>query len=908
MSETEEGLAAAMDPNELRLAANGRFQANALDEALPLYSMAVEVSRQRGDPNLVIHLCNRAACLYKMEMFEEARDDAEEAVKTSDGANCKAYFRLARSQLALNAFGSALGTIDKATAQCDEQLALAGADGADQMKLQKQEFEKLRALTLKKQRQHKSNPDSPPEIKSIKLEPRTPSIKEFVRTTKTSESYNPLGVGNFSSVVVCQHKITGETFALKIIEKEECRKLAKRQHPNVYNEVAMERRILTQDRLPHHVNIVRAYHAMQDYGNLYFLMDLHREHQDLWSQIRYKSFSDGQYYMVGCHASLIRTYMYELLSAVEHCHKHGVVHRDLKTENILLSERGGHVVLIDFGTARDLIQTNLNGPEFVGTPEFMSPEAVKEFKKGGHGCDFTADLWALGVILYQLYAGSTPFESQSPYLGFLKIQRGIFSRSMGVFDDDAWDLIQKWLKVIPQDRLGAGCFEWIPPAVTAGETNGEEILKKEENKSSSTRDDLPRGNVLQHGNGYDVIRQHPFFAKHEAALKKATNSHLSIDGDDEGIPQPTPAQNDLDIRTFGQLVDQSSLDVDLEDSHPPGDGSEYDCLRLEPSDKRRVMHFLDRLKLLKEPRNFRRFFLTKQEARLGRVRPESRDVLGLTQVNDKMGQLRGHNEDGPHPQEQVPAHKLVGDTKTRIHLVTNPLFCKSTNEDCSTPEKEAVRKGYIKQLKESIRLVNRVRPSVVVACGYFDDSCRKILSKVNETVPVVLHDGSAFFNFWIYGAHCVAFPLKFFEPALDEDEDARAEALAWLRMVLEQIKTARSHGYVFVDGDPRRIPEAWVSKLGKSHILGLFGLFDETSSQAGCESGPSSFQRDFVVAQDKGGHEADDEISVSSDDSEGIDDANADEHVMHIIGRADNGVRNITISDEEVVWDVDVLL
>ena len=336
-SEIKEGVAgiAAMDPNELRLAANGRFQANALDEALPLYSMAVEVSRQRGDADLVIHLCNRAACLYKMEMFEESRDDAEEAVKASDGANCKAYFRLARSQLALNAFGSALVTIDKATAQCDEQLALGDADGTDQLKLQKQEFEKLRALTLKKQRQHKSNPDSPPEIKSIKLEPRTPSIKEFERTTKASESYNPLGVGNFSSVVVCRHKTTGETFALKVIEKEECRKLAKRQHPNVFNEVAMERRILTQDRLPHHVNIVRAYHAMQDYGNLYFLMDLHREHKDLWSQLRYKSFSDGQYYMVGCHASLIRTYMYELLSAVEHCHKHGVVHRDLKVSGFV---------------------------------------------------------------------------------------------------------------------------------------------------------------------------------------------------------------------------------------------------------------------------------------------------------------------------------------------------------------------------------------------------------------------------------------------------------------------------------------------------------------------------------------------------------------------------------------------
>ncbi len=78
-----------------------------------------------------------------------------------------------------------------------------------------------------------------------------------------------------------------------------------------------------------------------------------------------------------------------------------------------MSERGGHVVLIDFGTAKDLIVTDLNGPNFVGTPDFMSPEAVKEAKDdGGVGCDFAADLWALGVVIYQMYAGSLPFESQ----------------------------------------------------------------------------------------------------------------------------------------------------------------------------------------------------------------------------------------------------------------------------------------------------------------------------------------------------------------------------------------------------------------------------------------------------------------------------------------------------------------
>jgi len=79
-------------------------------------------------------------------------------------------------------------------------------------------------------------------------------------------------------------------------------------------------------------------------------------------------------------------------------------------------------VLIDFGTAKDLVLTDLNGPDFVGTPDFMSPESVKGtdevVAKGG--VDHTTDLWSLGCLAYQLFTGDPPFTTQSPYLTFLK--------------------------------------------------------------------------------------------------------------------------------------------------------------------------------------------------------------------------------------------------------------------------------------------------------------------------------------------------------------------------------------------------------------------------------------------------------------------------------------------------------
>eukprot|EP00804_Cyclotella_cryptica_P008349 CCRYP_018331-RA/>CCRYP_018331-RA protein AED:0.02 eAED:0.02 QI:157/1/1/1/1/1/2/138/925 len=919
---------AAPDLNELRLAANSRFASNDLDGALPLYSLAVEVARkqlQQGaieSGELVIHLCNRSACLYRMEMFEDAKEDAKEAVGLTGGKNCKASFRLARALIALADYSKAIETIHEAMSllryevEQQQQLPEVDVKSNDKINQQRHEFEKLLATAIRKQKESTTKSQSSvQDIKSIKLDPRTPSIREFTRPTKTSDTYSPLGEGNFSTVVICQHKITNEKFALKIIEKEACKKLAKRQHPNVFNEVAMERRILTQGRLSPHVNIIQSYHAMQDYGNLYFLMELHQTHGDLWSQIRY------QKCMVGCHSSLIRTYAYELLAAIEHCHKHGIVHRDLKPENVLLSERGGHVILIDFGTAKDLVHTDLNGPEFVGTPDFMSPEGVKEFDKNGHGCDFTSDLWAFGVVLYQLYAGALPFEAASPYMTFLKIQRGVYGRNMGIWDDDAWDLIVKMLQVDPQKRLGAGCFEWVPPPKdeSSRETDSQAEIDENDNvhdfapNAEGSSKQKPLGKVFCRLGGYDVIRQHPFFSKHQTSLSIQTNSHLSIEDEDQPIPQPIPSLRDLAVRATAHFIDQSSLDIDLEDSHPPGDNSPFDALRLKPSDRTSVMHILDRLHLLKEPRIFRRFFLSKLDARLGRVRPQSMDVIGLTQKNDNMGHFPGLGEEDTHPDQRITASNR--ESKICIHHITNPLFSKKINEECNQDDNESKRKEYTKQLKESIRLVNRMRPKAVVACGYFDDTCRKLLAKINETVPVILHDGSAYFNFWVYGAHCLAIRLSDFVGNHHSDTEdlngtsSQEKALAWLRMELEQIKISRGHGYVFVDGDPREIPTEWVAKLGKTHVLGLLGLAEVGGMENPIES--LSFEEKFILVdhqistdkKESEEYEAD-EMSCSSSDSYDKD----DDHVMHIVGRLANGVRCITVQEDELLWADEILL
>jgi hypothetical protein len=204
-----------------------------------------------------------------------------------------------------------------------------------------------------------------------------------------------------------------------------------------------------------------------------------------------------------------------------------------------------------------------------------------------------------------------------------------------------------------------------------------------------------------------------------------------------------------------------------------------------------------------------------------------------------------------------------------------------------------------------------------VACGYFDDACRKLLSKINETIPVILNDGSSYFNFWIYGAHCLAMPVKYLKGKNSDELDVtrKRDALAWFRMELEQIKTARSHGYVFLDGDARDISQEWMSYIGKRHVLGLIGTHKVPFVSGGVDASHElRFDTQFSVAKlqtnvtdgnaNMDVQENEDDSSISSSDSGKSD----DKHVMHIVGRLENGVRCITIGEEDLVWNGEILL
>lgn len=100
-----------------------------------------------------------------------------------------------------------------------------------------------------------------------------------------------------------------------------------------------------------------------------------------------------------------------VLEALSYIHSHGIIHRDLKPENIMVDEND-HIKLIDFGIAgkegaRRLTFAKLS--QVMGTPEYISPEQVKG-KRG----DQRSDLYAMGVMLYEMLTGKAPFQGPIP--------------------------------------------------------------------------------------------------------------------------------------------------------------------------------------------------------------------------------------------------------------------------------------------------------------------------------------------------------------------------------------------------------------------------------------------------------------------------------------------------------------
>src|SRR3989338_6161775 len=239
--------------------------------------------------------------------------------------------------------------------------------------------------------------------------------------------------GAFGAVMKVTLKESGKDFAIKVMDKKHIMK------DNKVKYVKTERDILSMCR---HPNIVSLFCTFSDPNHLYYVLELCPNGELLTWLKKFGNFD----------LNTARYYIAEIVSALEYLHKHNIIHRDLKPENLLFTSNM-HLKLTDFGTSKQLegSDTLARSNSFVGTAEYVCPELlnVKETSAA-------SDLWALGVIVYQLLTGRMPFHGATQYLTFQNVlnRRLLFPQQS--FDPDAKDLIEKLLQVDPTSRLGAG--------------------------------------------------------------------------------------------------------------------------------------------------------------------------------------------------------------------------------------------------------------------------------------------------------------------------------------------------------------------------------------------------------------------------------------------------------------------
>ncbi|EGR31064.1 protein kinase domain protein [Ichthyophthirius multifiliis] len=146
--------------------------------------------------------------------------------------------------------------------------------------------------------------------------------------------------------------------------------------------------------------------------------------------------------------NVVKIYVSELVLAIETLHKNNIIYRDLKPSNVVIDNEG-HVLITDFGLAKQGINQQYVTKSFCGSPAYLPPEMLT---KNGH--TLSLDWYLLGVLMYELLTGMPPFYHDEKAQLFENIKSGSLKFPKYV-SADAKDLIQKLMIKDPMKRLGS---------------------------------------------------------------------------------------------------------------------------------------------------------------------------------------------------------------------------------------------------------------------------------------------------------------------------------------------------------------------------------------------------------------------------------------------------------------------
>ncbi|KAM7065479.1 serine/threonine-protein kinase Nek5 isoform 4-T4 [Acridotheres tristis] len=282
-----------------------------------------------------------------------------------------------------------------------------------------------------------------------------------------------IGEGSFGKIFLAKGKMDNEPCVIKEIN------LTKMP---VKEKEASEKEVILLAKMKH-ANIVTFYASLQEKNKLYIVME-YCDGGDLMKRINMQHgvlFDEDQ----------ILSWFVQISLGLKHIHDKKILHRDVKAQNVFLSNNGKVAKLGDFGIARQLNSTTEFAHTCVGTPYYLSPEICENRPYNNK-----TDIWSLGCVLYELCALKHPFQGNSLHELVLKICRGRFQPVSPNYSYDLRMLISQLFKTSPRDRpsinsilrkpfLHKLVLRYLPPEVAQEELSHTVVHRKRPSASHS---------------------------------------------------------------------------------------------------------------------------------------------------------------------------------------------------------------------------------------------------------------------------------------------------------------------------------------------------------------------------------------------------------------------------------------
>lgn len=258
-------------------------------------------------------------------------------------------------------------------------------------------------------------------------------VKKDYNITKTE-----LGKGKFGVVKLAYHKKTGESRAIKVMEKKD----------RTEKDLNLMRREVDVMRRIDHPNCIKFFNVYETRDKIFIVMELLWGGQMLDRIVERDHFSEME---------AARCFV-QIMSGIEYLHHNGVVHRDLKPENIMFANEDEDSILkiVDFGLGRAVEPEELDSGRArfwsrCGSPNYVAPEVLN---RRGYGME--CDIWSAGVILYITLTGVPPFNQSTVERKFASIKKAEFSfpeQMWAWISEEAKDLLTRMLTLDTNKRL-----------------------------------------------------------------------------------------------------------------------------------------------------------------------------------------------------------------------------------------------------------------------------------------------------------------------------------------------------------------------------------------------------------------------------------------------------------------------